>query len=59
MLSEQSAATVRATLPAVGAALGTITERLYAGLFAAHPELLRDLFKRGNQASGTSGRTRC
>jgi nitric oxide dioxygenase len=53
MLSEQSAATVRATLPAVGAALGTITERFYAGLFAAHPELLRDLFNRGNQASGT------
>ncbi|KJK39803.1 hemin transporter [Streptomyces variegatus] len=53
MLSEQSAATVRATLPAVGAALGTITERFYAGLFEAHPELLRDLFNRGNQASGT------
>ncbi|MFH8660589.1 globin domain-containing protein [Streptomyces afghaniensis] len=53
MLSEQSAATVRATLPAVGAALGTITERFYAGLFAAHPELLNDLFNRGNQAAGT------
>lgn len=53
MLSEQSAATVRATLPAVGAALGTITERFYAGLFEAHPELLRDLFNRGNQAAGT------
>ncbi|MFD7243665.1 globin domain-containing protein [Streptomyces massasporeus] len=53
MLSEQSAATVRATLPAVGAALGTITERFYAGLFEAHPDLLRDLFNRGNQAAGT------
>ncbi|MFF3512967.1 globin domain-containing protein [Streptomyces sp. NPDC002573] len=53
MLSEQSAATVRATLPAVGAALGEITERFYDGLFAAHPELLRDLFNRGNQAAGT------
>ncbi|MDX3313667.1 FAD-binding oxidoreductase [Streptomyces sp. ME08-AFT2] len=53
MLSEQSAATVRATLPVVGAAIGDITERFYAGLFAAHPELLRDLFNRGNQASGT------
>ncbi|MFI2199657.1 globin domain-containing protein [Streptomyces sp. NPDC020192] len=52
MLSEQSAATVRATLPAVGAAIGEITERFYARLFAAHPELLRDLFNRGNQASG-------
>ncbi|MEU2714757.1 globin domain-containing protein [Streptomyces sp. NPDC007205] len=52
MLSEQSAATVRATLPAVGAAIGEITERFYARLFAAHPGLLRDLFNRGNQASG-------
>ena len=53
MLSEPSAATVRATLPAVGAAIGEITERFYAGLFAAHPELLRDVFNRGNQAAGT------
>ncbi|AOR34716.1 hemin transporter [Streptomyces fodineus] len=52
MLSEPSAATVRATLPAVGAAIGEIAERFYARLFAAHPELLRDLFNRGNQASG-------
>ncbi|WP_340380429.1 globin domain-containing protein [Streptomyces sp. SS7] len=53
MLSEPSAATVRATLPAVGAAIGEITERFYARLFAAHPALLRDLFNRGNQAAGT------
>ncbi|MFJ4618377.1 globin domain-containing protein [Streptomyces sp. NPDC088812] len=53
MLSEQSAATVRATLPVVGAAIGQITERFYDGLFAARPELLRDLFNRGNQAAGT------
>ncbi|MFD6382374.1 globin domain-containing protein [Streptomyces nigra] len=53
MLSEQSAATVRATLPAVGGAIGEITERFYARLFAARPELLRDLFNRGNQAAGT------
>ncbi|UXY27184.1 globin domain-containing protein [Streptomyces sp. HUAS TT20] len=53
MLSEQSAATVRATLPVVGAAIGEITERFYNGLFTAHPELLRDLFNRGNQAAGT------
>ncbi|MCM1975341.1 MULTISPECIES: globin domain-containing protein [Streptomyces] len=56
MLSEQSAATVRATLPAVGANLDAITERFYAGMFAAHPELLRDLFNRGNQAAGTQRR---
>ncbi|MBT1091609.1 globin domain-containing protein [Streptomyces sp. Tu102] len=53
MLSVQSAATVRATLPVVGAAIGEITERFYAGMFAARPELLRDLFNRGNQAAGT------
>ncbi|UFR04856.1 hemin transporter [Streptomyces sp. Go40/10] len=53
MLTEQSAATVRATLPAVGAAIGEITERFYARLFDAHPGLLRDLFNRGNQAAGT------
>lgn len=53
MLSEQSAATVRATLPAVGASLAEITERFYAGMFAARPKLLRNLFNRGNQAAGT------
>lgn len=53
MLSEQSATTVRATLSAVGGAIGEITERFYARLFAARPELLRDLFNRGNQAAGT------
>ncbi|MGW4597076.1 globin domain-containing protein [Streptomyces sp. NPDC004457] len=53
MLTEQSATTVRATLPAVGAAIGEITERFYARLFDAHPDLLRDLFNRGNQAAGT------
>ncbi|MFC4500428.1 MULTISPECIES: globin domain-containing protein [Streptomyces] len=53
MLSEQSVATVRATLPAVGGAIGEITPLFYRNLFAAHPELLRDLFNRGNQANGT------
>ncbi|MEW2622048.1 globin domain-containing protein [Streptomyces sp. NPDC048106] len=52
MLSEQSAATVRATLPAVGAAIEEITELFYSKLFTAHPALLRDLFNRGNHASG-------
>ncbi|MFD5448295.1 globin domain-containing protein [Streptomyces sp. NPDC003470] len=52
MLSEQSVPVVRATLPAVGAAIGDITELFYRKLFDAHPELLRDLFNRGNQASG-------
>ncbi|WP_077797369.1 globin domain-containing protein [Streptomyces sp. JHA26] len=52
MLSEQSVPVVRATLPAVGAAIGDITELFYRKLFDAHPELLRDLFNRGNQANG-------
>ncbi|MEU2828913.1 globin domain-containing protein [Streptomyces lavendulae] len=52
MLSEKSAATVRATLPAVGAAIGEIAELFYEKLFAAHPALLRDLFNRGNQNAG-------
>jgi nitric oxide dioxygenase len=53
MLSEKSAATVRATLPVVGASIGQITPVFYRRLFAEHPELLRDLFNRGNQANGT------
>lgn len=52
MLSQQAVPVVRATLPVVGEALGEITARFYAGLFDAHPELLRDLFNRGNQANG-------
>ena len=53
MLSPKSAGTVEATLPAVGGAIGEITELFYDKLFAAHPELLRDLFNRGNQANGS------
>ncbi|MGW4891593.1 globin domain-containing protein [Kitasatospora sp. NPDC004240] len=53
MLSPKSAEIVEATLPAVGAAIGDITPLFYDKMFAAHPELLRDLFNRGNQANGT------
>ncbi|MFC8954301.1 globin domain-containing protein [Streptomyces sp. NPDC057101] len=56
MLSEQAVPVVRATLPAVGGALDEITERFYGRLFAARPELLRDLFNRGNQANGEQRR---
>lgn len=52
MLSETSTATVRATLPAVGAGIDDIADLFYRKLFDARPELLRDLFNRGNQASG-------
>ncbi|MGI5134168.1 MULTISPECIES: globin domain-containing protein [unclassified Streptomyces] len=52
MLSEQSTPVIRATLPAVGAAIGDIADLFYKRMFDAHPELLRDLFNRGNQANG-------
>ncbi|MEV4441233.1 globin domain-containing protein [Streptomyces sp. NPDC049577] len=53
MLSPKSTEIVRATLPAVGGAIGEITPLFYDKLFAEHPELLRDLFNRGNQANGS------
>ncbi|MCA6090753.1 hemin transporter [Streptomyces sp. SCA3-4] len=53
MLSPKSTEIVRATLPAVGGAIGEITPLFYDKLFAAHPQLLRDLFNRGNQAEGS------
>ena len=56
MLSARSAEVVRATLPVVGAAIGDITPVFYRSLFAAHPELERDLFNRGNQAQGDQAR---
>jgi nitric oxide dioxygenase len=52
MLSTRSAQVVKATLPVIGAAIGDITPVFYQRMFAAHPELERDLFNRGNQAQG-------
>ncbi|MEV5545809.1 globin domain-containing protein [Streptomyces sp. NPDC052309] len=56
MLSPESAAVVRATLPAVGGALDEIASRFYGTMFAERPELLDGLFNRGNQASGEQRR---
>ncbi|OLZ68994.1 hemin transporter [Streptomyces sp. IMTB 2501] len=56
MLSPESAAVVRATLPAVGGALDEITTRFYHTMFTEQPELLDGLFNRGNQASGEQRR---
>ncbi|MET7938178.1 globin domain-containing protein [Streptomyces sp. NPDC005322] len=56
MLSEESAAVVRATLPAVAGALDEITTRFYGAMFRDRPELLNGLFNRGNQASGAQRR---
>ncbi|GAA3791591.1 globin domain-containing protein [Streptomyces phyllanthi] len=52
MLSAESAAVVRATLPAVAGALDEITTRFYGAMFRDRPELLDGMFNRGNQASG-------
>lgn len=52
MLSAKSADTIRATLPAVGGAIEEISSVFYDKLFTSHPELLHDLFNRGNQANG-------
>lgn len=56
MLSAKSTEVVKATLPAVGGAIGDITPIFYQRMFAAHPELERDLFNRGNQAQGDQQR---
>lgn len=56
MLSEKSTEIVRATLPAVGAAIGDIADLFYTKLFAAHPELLRDLFNRATRAPASRTR---
>ncbi|MFF2026130.1 globin domain-containing protein [Streptomyces sp. NPDC058171] len=53
MLSTRSVPVVRATLPTVGAAIEQITDLFYRRLFEECPELLRNLFNRGNQANGS------
>ena len=47
---------VSATLPLIGAHIDEITTEFYRGMFSAHPELLRNLFNRGNQAQGAQQR---
>ncbi|MEU9571782.1 globin domain-containing protein [Streptomyces massasporeus] len=56
MLSAESAAIVRSTLPAVAGALDEITTRFYGAMFRDRPELLDGMFNRGNQASGAQRR---
>ncbi len=55
LLSESSAAVVRATAGVVAEHADEITARFYPSMFAAHPELLR-LFNQGNQATGEQSR---
>jgi nitric oxide dioxygenase len=52
VISQSALSTVRETLPVVGAAIGDITPIFYKRMFTARPDLLRDLFNRGNQAQG-------
>lgn len=51
-LTDASTEVIRATLPVVGANIEKITALFYPKMFAAHPELERDLFNRGNQKQG-------
>lgn len=55
-LEPQHAELVRATLPLVGAHIDEITVAFYRRMFARHPDLLRNLFNRGNQAQGSQQR---
>lgn len=51
-LSDADAATIRATIGPVAENIETITRTFYSKMFAAHPELIADLFNRGNQKQG-------
>lgn len=55
-LDPAQAEIVSATLPLIGAHIDEITTEFYRRMFAAHPELLRNLFNRGNQAQGAQQR---
>lgn len=56
MLTATSKEVVRETLPVVAGAIEEITKVFYRRMFAAHPELERNLFNRGNQAQGDQQR---
>ncbi|RDI49591.1 globin domain-containing protein [Nocardia mexicana] len=51
-LEPEHADVIRATLPLIATRIDEITPLFYRKMFAAHPELLRDRFNRGNQAQG-------
>lgn len=55
-LEEHYAEVIRATLPVIAAHIDDITALFYKKMFAAHPDLLTDLFNRGNQAQGAQQR---
>ena len=51
-LSDAHAEVIHATLPLVGSRINDITPVFYKKMFTAHPELIADLFNRGNQQHG-------
>lgn len=51
-LSPEHEATIKATLPIVGAHINDITPLFYNKMFTAHPELIKNTFNRGNQKQG-------
>lgn len=55
-LEAKDAEIVSATLPLIGAHIEEITAEFYRRMFAGRPELLRNLFNRGNQAQGAQQR---
>lgn len=55
-LEPEHAEIIKATLPLVGAHVDEITVAFYRRMFGQHPELLRNLFNRGNQAQGSQQR---
>lgn len=56
MISDKALEIVKVTLPVVGPALDEASPLFYKFLFAAHPELEKHLFNRGNQAQGDQQR---
>lgn len=55
-LSAEHAEVIRQTLPLVGSKINEITPLFYQKMFAAHPELIADVFNRGNQKQGAQQR---
>lgn len=51
MLSEQTIATIKSTVPVLEVHGTTITKRFYQMMFEAHPELL-NIFNHANQKQG-------
>ncbi|WP_239003924.1 globin domain-containing protein [Nocardia panacis] len=56
VLDHGHAETIKATLPLVASKVDEITAVFYRTMFGRHPELIRDLFNRGNQAQGSQQR---